>query len=90
MDALSPQQKIAVLQTGLAVIASMTNGRVRSNDPDVITLVRGIFGHSADESGFFPVFIHLSVQRAGYRRNGNSACFSDIFQLYHIPNIPFR
>ena len=50
LETLSPQQKIAALQTGLAVIASMTNGRVRSNDPDVITLVRGIFGHSADES----------------------------------------
>ena len=56
----------------------------------VIRIIPHFIGHSADESGFFPVFIHLSVQRAGYRRNGNSACFSDIFQLYHIPNIPFR
>ena len=63
LEKLSPQQKISALKVGLAVVASTNEGSIRSNDPDIITLVQGLYGSFSDESQF-PEVLMKRVQQA--------------------------
>lgn len=47
---MSPQKRTAAFRIGLVVVASTTKGSIRSNDPDVVTLAKGVFGQFSPES----------------------------------------
>ena len=47
---MSPQKRTVAFRIGLVVVASTTKGSIRSNDPDVVTLAKGVFGQFSPES----------------------------------------
>ena len=47
---MPPQKRTAAFRIGLVVVASTTKGSIRSNDPDVVTLAKGVFGQFSPES----------------------------------------
>lgn len=69
---LTPRQKISALKVGLAVVASTNEGKIRTNDPDILTLAEGLYGESSDESRRPEVLIQRVREAIGMEETESS------------------